>query len=242
MSGSSSSAPGAARVTRVQPEASEPLGLTVHSLPQLDVPTLERRTRQGRWKMLLVLAMCAAPVIASYFTYYVIRPQGRTNYAELILPTRSLPAQMPLKTLAGASVDPASLRRQWLLVTLSASTCDAACEQRLLMLRQLHLMLGKERERLDKVWLITDEGQPDARLVAAQSEGAVPLRILRVPREALSRWLEAAPGQVLDDHLYIVDPMGEWMMRVPAKPEPQRLKRDLERLLRASSWWDTPGR
>jgi hypothetical protein len=40
----------------------------------------------------------------------------------------------------------------------------------------------------------------------------------------------------------IVDPMGEWMMRVPADPEPMRLKRDVERLLRASAGWDRPGR
>jgi len=39
-----------------------------------------------------------------------------------------------------------------------------------------------------------------------------------------------------------VDPMGEWMMRFPAQPEPARVKRDLERLLRASSFWDQPGR
>jgi hypothetical protein len=36
--------------------------------------------------------------------------------------------------------------------------------------------------------------------------------------------------------------MGEWMMRAPPEPDPTRLKRDLERLLRASSFWDTPGR
>jgi hypothetical protein len=36
--------------------------------------------------------------------------------------------------------------------------------------------------------------------------------------------------------------MGEWMMRMPATPEPTKVKRDLERLLRASASWDTPGR
>ena len=42
---------------------------------------LRQRTRRGRLKMLAILLICAAPVIASYFTYYVIRPEGRTNYA-----------------------------------------------------------------------------------------------------------------------------------------------------------------
>ena len=70
----------------------------------------------------------------------------------------------------------------------------------------------------------------------------MPVTTLRVPRERLAAWLAPAEGQALEDHLYLVDPMGEWMMRVPAKPEPGRVKRDLERVLRASSSWDQAGR
>ena len=55
-------------------------------------------------------------------------------------------------------------------------------------------------------------------------------------------WLEPAPGHALEDHLYIVDPLGDWMMRVPADPDPARLKRDIDKLLRASAGWDQPGR
>ena len=58
----------------------------------------------------------------------------------------------------------------------------------------------------------------------------------------VAAWLKPAPGQVLEDHLYIVDPMGDWMMRAPAQADPTRLKRDVERLLRASAGWDKPGR
>ena len=58
----------------------------------------------------------------------------------------------------------------------------------------------------------------------------------------MARWLAPAEGQALEDHLYLVDPMGEWMMRLPPQPEPAKVKRDLERLLRASAGWDTPGR
>ncbi len=68
------------------------------------------------------------------------------------------------------------------------------------------------------------------------------LQVLRVPRDALAAWLQPEAGRALEDHLYLVDPMGEWMMRVPADPDPARVKRDLDRLLRASSSWDLPGR
>ena len=43
----------------------EPLTLTVHSLPKADAPDTSAATRAGRWKMLLLLLVCASPVIAS---------------------------------------------------------------------------------------------------------------------------------------------------------------------------------
>jgi hypothetical protein len=192
-------------------------------------------------KMLLVLLACAAPVIASYLGYYVLRPEGRTNYGQLISPTRSLPAALPLRKLDGQAVQAASLRGQWLLIAVGPADCDAACEKRLYVQRQLREMLGRERERIDKIWLVTDEAEMRAPLRAAlQADPA--LQVLRVPRVALASWLEPAPGQALEAHLYLVDPMGEWMMRMPADPEPSRVKRDLERLLRASASWDRAGR
>jgi cytochrome oxidase Cu insertion factor (SCO1/SenC/PrrC family) len=189
--------------------------------------------------MLLVLAVCAAPVIASYFTYFVIRPEGRNNYADLISPSRTMPAALPLRNLQGQAVAVADLRRQWQLIAVATAVCDAACEQRLLLQRQVHQMLGRDRERLDKLWLVIDEAAPRPELLAGLTGGADPPHILRVPRAALEQWFQPAAGHALEDHLYIVDPMGEWMMRVPAQPDPMRLKKDLERLLRASAWWQS---
>jgi hypothetical protein len=66
--------------------------------------------------------------------------------------------------------------------------------------------------------------------------------VLRAEPSALAEWLQPAVGHALAQHLYLVDPLGNWMMRVPADPEPAKLKRDVERLLRASASWDKPGR
>jgi len=229
MSGSNSSARDAF--------AAEPVSLTVHNVAAPDLG--ERRTRAGRRKMLLVLAICAAPVVASYFTYFVLRPQGRTNYGTLIEPTRALPA-LSLQAPDGRRVDAASLKGQWLLVVVGPGDCDTACDKRLFMQRQLREMLGKDRERVDKLWLVTG-GAPKPALRAA-AEAAPGMIVLQADRAELARWLVPEPGHALEDHLYVVDPMGEWMMRMPADPEPARVKRDLERLLRASAGWDRPGR
>jgi hypothetical protein len=231
MSGSESSAPDAA------PEA---LSFTVHRMPA-PVAGDRRRVASGRWRMLLILLACAAPVVASYFTYYVIRPQGRTNYSMLIQPSRSLPSALMLRSLDGNAVAAPSLRGQWLLVVVADAACDAGCERRIYLQRQLREMLGRERDRVDRVWFVTGRAAPAPALVqAASATGG--LNVLLADRAELARWLAPADGQALEDHLYLVDPMGEWMLRAPVDPDPARLKRDLERLLRAAASWDRAGR
>lgn len=236
MSGSKSSARGGVQM----PE--QPLGLTVHSMP---TPGLDdgdaRRTASGRLKMLLVLAVCASPVIASYLTYFVIRPQTRSNYADLIQPTRTVPADLGLQSLDGAPVAAAGLKGQWLLVVVAGGGCDALCEQQLYFQRQLVEMTGREKGRIDKLWLVNDDAPLRPEIARAVSAGLA-VQVLRAQPQALARWLEPAAGSALANHVYLVDPMGEWMLRVPAKPEPGKVKRDLERLLRASASWDVEGR
>jgi hypothetical protein len=231
MSGSNSSVPGSAG-------SPEPLSFAVHSLPD---PRATGQQRVGRWKMLLVLAMCAAPVVASYFTFYVVKPSG-TAYGELIAPAVDMPADLPLADLQGRAVTPASLRGQWLLAIVQGADCPAACERQLYVQRQLREMLGKERSRVDKLWLIPDDGTPRAEVLSAISQKGAEVTVLRVPRDRLQAWLKPAAGKTLSDHFYVIDPMNRWMERAPAEPEPKRLKADLDKLLRASASWDNAGR
>ena len=233
MSGSNSSnlSDGAARL--------EPVGLTVHSLPE---PALAGQVQQrsGRLKMLLILLICAAPVLASYFTYYVVRPGGKgTAYSELIEPV-PLPSAQAVD-MQGRPVLLASLKGQWLLVVVGPAACADACEKRLYLQRQLREMTGRERDRIDKLWLVTDDA-PVAPALAAALAATPAMHVLRAPRAAVAAWLKPQAGHALEDHLYLVDPRGDWMLRAPADPDPAKLKRDIDRLLRASASWDQAGR
>ncbi len=223
------------------PPVTQPIGLTVYTLPAADQAAAAAARAGSRWKMLLVLLVCAAPVVASYFTFYVIRPSGAAAaYSALIQPPVAMPA-LNGQALDGRTVALRSLRGQWLLVVVDGGACPTDCERRLFMQRQLREMTGRERDRIDKLWLVIDDQVPSAALRAALA--ATPaMQVLRLPRSAVARWLQPAPGQRLEDHLYIVDPLGDWMMRAPADADPSRLKRDIDRLLRASAGWDQPGR
>ena len=218
------------------------LGLTVYDLPDpVSVADGDaRRTASGRLRMLLVMLVCAAPVIASYLTFYVIRPQSTRNFGELIQPVKALPA-IPVTTLDGKTIDMQSLKGQWLLVSVSSGACATDCQKTLLFQRQIRASLGREKDRTDWVWLITDDEPVDAALKSGMMDAV----ILRIPQAQLASWLTPAPGHALNEHLYLVDPRGDWMMRFPAgltMDQAAMLKKDWERLLRASVSWDQSGR
>ena len=221
-----------------------PLEMTVHSLPQSNADAIDtdmaQRTKNGRWKMLLVLLLCASPVIASYFAYYVIRPEGRRNFGELIDPQRVVP-NLNASNLDGKSVNLQTLSGQWLLVSVSGGACDAACQKHLYLQRQLRESLGKEKDRLDWVWLVSDAAPIAPAILPALKDATV----LRLPAEQITSWMQPAQGQQLADHLYLIDPMGNWMMRFPPGLDTaaaKKAKSDIDRVMRASSSWDKAGR
>jgi hypothetical protein len=187
-----------------------------------------------------VMLVCAAPVLASYFMYYVVRPEGRRVFGELIQPQRPLPDLVAVD-LRDKPVNLRGLKGQWLLVSVADGACDAACESNLYLQRQLRETLGKEKERVDRVWLVTGKTPIAAALLPALKDA----QVLRVDEAQLSQWLAPAEGQALADHLYMVDPMGNWMMRLPPHLDAAgaaKAKRDVDRLLRASASWDNAGR
>ena len=220
----------------------QPLGMTVYDLPSpVDVAQEDaKRTGHGRLRMLMVLLVCAAPVIASYFTYYVVRPEGRRNFGDLIEPMRALP-DATVQRLNGEMLHLPDLKGQWLLISVAGGNCQQDCQRQLYLQRQILTGLGKERARTEWVWLISDQAQVPSDILPGLKEATV----LRMDAAALSQWLQAAPNERLEDHLFLVDPHGQWMMRFPPKLTIEgalKTKRDMERLLRASAAWDEAGR
>jgi hypothetical protein len=192
---------------------------------------LDQRTSKGRWKLLAVLAVCAAPLIASYFTYYVIKPESRTNYGALIDPRQHPIPAMASTTLDGKPVALDAYKGKWIMLKVGGSDCQQACQDQLFAMRQLRTMQGKEMERIERVWLITDQ-EPLETLLLRVNDGT---RMLRAPADAVRRWLPVEQGGDVAEHIYLIDPLGNLMMRFPKDPDPSKVKKDLGKLLKASA-------
>jgi hypothetical protein len=198
---------------------------------------------RGRWKLLAVVAVCAAPMIFSYLTYYVIKPTGRTNFGTLIEPQKHPIPVLASTDLEGKPKELAAFKGKWVMLQAAPGDCAQACQDQLIAMRQLRIMQGKGMERIERVWLVTDQQPLDIALMK-WIDGT---EILRVKPEAVGAWLPVEQGGKVADHIYLIDPLGNLMMRfpklsVPKKADPsevspdiRKVSKDIGKLLKASA-------
>jgi cytochrome oxidase Cu insertion factor (SCO1/SenC/PrrC family) len=195
------------------------------ALPPAGAPAVDAaRTARGRWILLAIFAVCAAPVILGTLAFYFWQPAGRTNYGEL-LPLA--PLRVVGTTADGAPFDFKSLAGQWVLVNVDMQPCDAACAEKLFFTRQTHVAQGAEAGRVERVWLTADPAAATGEKLAPTLVGA------RVVRPASADMLTPF-GAAADKHVFLVDPLGNLMMRFPEKADPKRMIKDLQKLLRVN--------
>jgi hypothetical protein len=161
-------------------------------------------------KLFLIALVCAAPIVLGTAAYlFGWAPGAASNYGELLAP----------KPVPGFE----ALRGKWVLVIFDAAACDAYCEKKLYFMRQVRRAQGKDMDRVERFWVVTDGGKPRAEIMP----GIEGTRIDKGEAQG------AFPGRPAD-HIYLVDPLGNLMLRFPRDPDPSKMIKDLQRLLKYS--------
>ena len=190
-----------------------------------------------RWRryfpLYALLAITIIPIVAAYISYNFAPPKGRTNYGTL-LPQRPVP-DLPLTNLDGSRFDLRQLAGNWTFVMVDGGQCDKLCADKLLMMRQQRTMTGKDQHRIERVWLITDQ-EPLPIMLMREYEGT---HFVRAPLQPLRDFLVLpdTAGAQLQDHIWLIDPSGNLMLRWPKSPEINGVKRDISKLLKISAGW-----
>lgn len=185
--------------------------------------------RWGAWQAWLLAAMFFGPLAVAWLLYFDTgwRPGGMTNHGELVSPAVPLP-QVSLPTPAGDRLDADFLHGHWTLVYVGRGACEARCERALHDSRQARLALGRLMDRVQRVYLYTGAA-PDEGFLAAEHPELVAASLSGPEGEAL---LAALPSA--DEGFWLVDPLGNVMMRYPPDTDPEGVLKDLKKLLRVS--------
>jgi len=180
----------------------------------------------GRRTLLLLAVISVLPVLGAYVVYRVWRPEHHVNHGELIA-THALPSAQ-LADLAGKTFSSDVLHGKWLLVTIQPPSCGPSCQRSLYYIRQVRLTQGQNMTRVERLWLVSGAGVPDHRLLAEHSG-------LRVARAQDPAWLAAFPAKGEQSaHIYLIDPLGNFVLRYDEDVDPKGMIKDLTRLLSVS--------
>ncbi len=181
--------------------------------------------------LLAMVAVFAAPALAAWFFFYnpEYLPSTRSNRGELIQPVIPVNEELGLRNTDGSLLDPAQFEGKWTLISLNAAPCGQACRDKLIALRQIRLALGETRYSVERMQVLTGtQSAPDWN---DEFEGMH----IAIADERLLKALGG--GEAALERLYILDPMGNLMMRYTQDAPVKDTLKDMERLLKASKNW-----
>ncbi len=184
--------------------------------------------------LLLLGAISLAPFVGSLLLYYFWRLQTFTNYGELIALVPLAGVTIPVRDGKPFRID--ELRGNWIFLMADSGNCDDYCRSKLYVMRQIRLTQGKDQERIERVWLIADGVRPPSGI---EAEYPGTRTVLPATDDFLARL--PAPDSPRD-HIYVFDPFGNLMMRFPRNVDPQRMKNDINKLMRISGGWIHTGK
>lgn len=189
--------------------------------------------RRKPWPAIILALLFIGPLAAAWIVYFAApdwRPTGQVNHGELVDP----PVALPDLALAGPDGEPlidSPLRQRWTLIYVDGSGCGEACRQTLFDTYQVRYLLHRDLDRVRRILLYTG-APPDPAFVAEQHPDLLVADAAAVDAPALLAALPASAAA--GDAVYLVDPLGNLMMRFPRTGTWQDMHKDLKKLLKLS--------
>lgn len=194
------------------------------------------KSASNRRTLIFVMSIFALPVLASMLLYMIgWKPSNTVNHGQLIQPARQI-GDKTLQSLDGKPVHLKELHGKWTMVYLGSSTCSEACMKNLYYMRQVHAAQGKEVDRVQRVFIVTDETATSTlktRLTAYPD-----MYILKAENTVMAELVKSfglnAAQLAENQGIYLVDPQGNLMMHYAPGADPAGMRKDVERLLKYS--------
>ncbi len=192
----------------------------------------QQQVARGRRNLVGVAALFFLPLGLAFWLYYAggWRPAGATNHGELIVPARPLEA-VPFTLPDGTTSARADLLRgKWTLLYIGDGQCAAECQRALWVARQTRQLLAEDMDRVQRVF-ITTANCCNTAYIEREQKG---LEVVRADDPATRDFMAQFPSQDPAQSLYVVDPLGNLMMRFDSRENPKGLLSDMKKLLKLS--------
>lgn len=198
----------------------------------------ENKTRlKNRFIIVLLILIFSAPLVGSWLLLNytdIVEEHGKGNHGVLIDPPRPLSNIKLIDPLS--KTNNGQLQGKWSMLYIVENRCDDMCIKNLYRMRQIRLATGKHYQRVQRV-LLVQQGNVDG---LAQIFKDYPGQWLMATeninmKELLDNFrVEQSENPAQKHRLYIVDPLGNLMMRYTTDTDPIGIIKDLNRLLKAS--------
>jgi len=191
----------------------------------------EKRSNKTFWILAVVFLL---PYIGA-FTYYFagdrLPAMQTSNRGELIVPVRSLGA-LEFDLYQGTSANINDYEGKWLVLSIAGAECGEDCLHNLYMMRQVRKALSKDRFRVKRAMLFSGAAE-SLQDIIVEYEGT---DVWLGPQVNVKKLLAIVDpeNQGVDGRLYIIDPLGNVMMRYQPQNDPKDLLKDLKRLMKVS--------
>ena len=197
-----------------------------------------KRVRNARIMLLGLLMVFLLPFIAATVMYYQYRDSTElttSSNGELILPAVPLAPFDLQDRRDGQTIDLDWLKKQWTLVYLGHGECAEICERNLYHMRQIHVALAKEAHRVQRL-VVSDDTVSIVAFIGDQYPGIVLADGSGENLAAVYRQFAVAVRDkpVQRDSLYLIDPLGNLVIRFSPDLDPRGILKDIKRVLRAS--------
>ncbi len=217
---------------------------------------MSKTRKKTNFALWLIILVCIAPVIASSIAYYLYRPEGRVNYGFLIdepIDAKNISVSIEVKPQQESSflgvVKSRSPKSEeliissigdfvgrWLLVRIGSSDCDEVCTEELYAMRQVRLMTGKNRSRVERIWLIPNHSSASKTSKQDEYDGTWGLSVSNSAGflKRLDLVSKNFDENLTYKGLWLIDPQGFFMMRFPEDADIKKIYKDIARLLKVS--------
>ncbi|GMR00774.1 MAG: cytochrome c oxidase subunit I [Gammaproteobacteria bacterium] len=191
-------------------------------------------SKRNPYTVWFVVLAFIAPVALAYIIFFFVDVKSFVNHGEILNPIVHI-SSFELKNADGEIIPVEELTYKWRIISFVGKDCDQRCEKRLYDTRQIHTSLGKDQHRLVRMFVhLAPAGESLSKLIAETHPAVVQVNgDAKIIINALGDNIRNAAG-ITNNEIYVMDPMGNVMMRFTQEQPNKDFLYDLKKLLKAS--------